>query len=265
MTESNDNLNDTKDKPLPIRIRASEQNADMQFASWVLPEVGSSHVIGLEEKPEPVAPPEAGITVLEDEVDSAAHLTLAEIEVIREQAYEEGFAKGREDGYEFGEKEGDQRGMQQGLEQAQHLIDERLALLESAIDSLKDPLEQQRSKITELMVEMVEHVAAAVIDFEVKASPDIVLKAFQSALTLLPKQVEDVVININPADQDAIENAIPRRHANWQVVADDDISQGGCTIKTGASLIEFQLDSRFQEVVEELYERLYQESEDADD
>ena len=247
------------EKPQPIRIRASEQNANVNFSTWVLPEVGSSHVIGLEAKQEEAVELDSEITVLEDEVDSSAHLTLAEIEVIREQAYEEGFAKGREDGYEFGEKEGDQRGHQQGLEKAQQEIDERLAMLQSAIDSLKDPLEQQREKMSELMVEMVEHVAAAVIDFEVKANPEIVTKAFERALTLLPKQAEDVVISINPADRDLIEDAIPRRHSNWQVVPDDDISQGGCTIKTGASLIEFQLDSRFQEVVEELYERLYED------
>jgi flagellar assembly protein FliH len=245
------------EKQQPIRIRASEQNSDFNFATWVLPEVGSSHVIGLEAKQEEVV--EADITVLEDEVDSSSHLTLAEIEVIREQAYEEGFTKGREDGNEFGEKEGDQRGYQQGMEKAQNQIDERLAMLQSAIDSLKDPLEQQREKMSELMVEMVEHVAAAVIDFEVKANPEIVTKAFQRALELLPKQVDDVVINVNPADSDLIEDAIPRRHSSWQVVCDDDISQGGCTIKTGASLIEFQLDSRFQEVVEELYERLYED------
>ena len=233
------------EKQQPIRIRASEQSSDVNFATWVLPEVGSSHVIGLEAKQEEVV--EADITVLEDEVDSSSHLTLAEIEVIREQAYEEGFAKGREDGYEFGEKEGDQRGYQHGMEKAQQQIDERLAMLQSAIDSLKDPLEQQRDKMSELMVEMVEHVAAAVIDFEVKANPEIVTKAFERALQLLPKQAEDVVINVNPADRDLIEDAIPRRHSSWQVVSDDDISQGGCTIKTGASLIEFQLDSRFQE------------------
>ena len=119
------------------------------------------------------------------------------------------------------------------------------------------------------MVEMVEHVAAAVIDFEVKANPDIIVKAFASALELLPKQAEEVVINVNPADRDQVEDAIPRRNSHWQIVSDDDISQGGCTIKSGASLIEFQLDSRFREVVEELYERLYQDpidllSEDAE-
>jgi flagellar assembly protein FliH len=75
---------------------------------------------------------------------------------------------------------------------------------------------------------------------------------------MLPKQADEVVININPEDRDLIEDAIPRRYSHWQVVPDDDISQGGLTIKTGASLIDFQLDNRFQSVVEELYERLHQ-------
>ncbi|MCJ8298427.1 MAG: hypothetical protein MJK13_05740 [Pseudomonadales bacterium] len=253
----------------PIRIRASESASDVQFSTWVLPEVGSSHVIGLETKSELADTDNADITVLEDEVDSAAHMTLAEIEVIREQAYEEGFTKGREDGYEFGEKEGEQRGLQQGLENGQQKIDQQVALLTSALQSLQDPLHQQREHLSTLMVEMVEHVAAAVIDFEVKANPDIIVKAFASALELLPKQAEEVVINVNPADRDQVEDAIPRRNSHWQIVSDDDISQGGCTIKSGASLIEFQLDSRFREVVEELYERLYQDpidllSEDAE-
>ncbi|MFT5706895.1 MAG: flagellar assembly protein FliH [Oceanospirillaceae bacterium] len=241
----------------PIRIRASEQENDVHFASWVLPEVGSSHVVGLEEKQHAVTVEDENITVLEDEVDSAAHLTLAEIEIIREQAYEEGFAKGHEDGYAFGEKEGAQRGEQQGLESGQVKIDTHVSTLCAAIDSLQDPLEQQRDKVAELMVEMVEHVAAAVIDFEVKSNPEIINKAFAKALELLPKQAKDVVINVNPQDRDVIEDAIPRRYSHWQVVSDDDISQGGCTISTGASLIEYQLDTRFQEVVEALYERLY--------
>ena len=246
------------EKP-PIRIRASELGSSVHYTSWVLPEVGSSHVIGLATKDSFSESENSQVTVLEDEVESSAHMTLEEIEVIREQAYEEGFAKGREDGYKFGEKEGDQRGLQQGLEQGQKLIDERVALLDAAILSLQDPLEDQRQKISEIMVEMVEHVAAAVIDFEVKSNPEIVLKAFASALELLPKQAEEVIININPADREHIEEAIPRRNSHWQVVSDDDISQGGCTIKTGASLIEYQLDSRFQDVVEQLYAKLYED------
>jgi flagellar assembly protein FliH len=242
---------------LPIRIRASEQVNDVQFASWVLPEVGSSHVIGLEKKDD-LLPIETDVTVLEDEVDSSAHMTLAEIEVIREQAYEEGFAKGREDGHAFGLKEGEQRGLQQGLEEAQQQIDAQLAVLEQAILSLQDPLEQQREKVAELVVEMVEHVAAAVIDYEVKANPQIISKAFKRALELLPKQVEDVIISVNPAEQDQIESMMSAKQSHWQVIGDEEISQGGCTIKSGASLIEFQLDSRFQEVVEELYEKLYE-------
>ncbi|MEH6442308.1 MAG: flagellar assembly protein FliH [Oceanospirillaceae bacterium] len=241
----------------PIRIRASEELNDVHFASWVLPEVGSSHVVGLEEKQQIAPVEDQNVTVLEDEVDSAAHLTLAEIEVIREQAYEEGFSKGREDGYAFGEKEGEQRGYQQGLEKGQIKIDAHVSTLCAAIDCLQDPLEQQREKVAELMVEMVEHVAAAVIDFEVKSNPEIISKAFAKALKLLPKQAKDVVINVNPEDREVIEDAIPRRYSNWQVISDDDISQGGCTISTGASLIEYQLDTRFQEVVETLYERLY--------
>jgi len=246
------------EKP-PIRIRASESAASMHYTTWVLPEVGSSHVIGLETKEELPETEVSEVTVLEDEVDSGARMTLADIEIIREQAYEEGFAKGREDGYQFGEKEGEQRGMQQGLSQAQALIDQKLALLDAAIASLQDPLEEQRQKVSEVMVEMVEHVAAAVIDYEVKANPEIVTKAFSSALQLLPKQADEVVVHVNPADREHIEDAIPRRHSHWQVISDDDISQGGCTIKTGASLIEFQLDSRFQDVVEQLYERLYED------
>jgi len=246
------------EKP-PIRIRASESASSVHYSAWVLPEVGSSHVIGLETKEAVDEVEESEVTVLEDEVDSSARMTLAEIEVIREQAYEEGFAKGREDGYKFGEKEGDQRGLQQGLSEGQKLIDERLLLLDAALASLQDPLEAQRQKVAEVMVEMVEHVAAAVIDYEVKANPSIVIKAFSSALELLPKQADEVVVNVNPADRVHIEDAIPRRHSHWQVISDDDVSQGGCSIKTGASLIEFELDSRFQDVVEQLYEKLYED------
>lgn len=239
----------------PIRIRASELNGDVQFTPWVLPEVGSSHVIGIETKEEvPQIDPE--ITVLEDEVDTVEHMTLADIESIREQAYEEGFAKGREDGYAFGEKEGLQRGTQQGLDSAQETIDQQMILLESAIDCMQEPLENQREQLSELMVEMVEHVAAVVIDYEVKSSPDIILKAFSSALDLLPKQSEQVDININPLDKDHVQSVIPKRNSHWNLIPDEEISRGGCSIKTGGSLIEFQLDSRFRDVIEQLYDRL---------
>ena len=63
---------------------------------------------------------------------------------------------------------------------------------------------------------------------------------------------------MNPAEQDQIKNMMSAKQSHWQVIGDEEISQGGCTIKSGASLIEFQLDSRFQEVVEELYEKLYE-------
>ncbi|MGB1239234.1 MAG: FliH/SctL family protein [Pseudomonadales bacterium] len=247
---------------VPIRIRASEQGEALSFSPWILPEVGSSHVVGLETLE--VVEDQADVTVLEDEVDTVAHMTLADIEAIREQAYEEGFAKGKEDGYAFGESEGQARGEQMGLERSQAAIDQQLELLRAAIDSLQKPIAQQQDMLCKQLVEMTEHVAAAVIDFEVKANPDIVLKAFNRAIELLPRQSESVLINVNPLDKEHLQSIIPKRHAEaWEVVADDEVSRGGCSIKTGASQIEFQLDSRFRDVVDELYVRLNDEKIDA--
>ncbi len=236
---------------LPHRIKSSEVAQALE--SWLLPEVGSSHVVGLHAKPAEEAADD--VSVVEDEI-VAEKVTLAELESIRETAHDEGYESGRAEGLALGREEGEKKGFQEGMKNAEQRIEMQIGRFQELIKSLDTPLNKQHDEFAELVTLMALKVAEAITEHQVKEIPEIVQSAVSDAIAALPAQSGEMLVKVNSEDAETVQSALESQEKRWQLVTDDQITAGGCIIVTDNSVVDHCIERRFDFVAAELKQRL---------
>lgn len=242
-----------------IRIRAEDARA---AALWTLPIVQSKHVVALQEKPVAVVQ-ETEEELLGDEYPGAK-LTLAELEKIREDAYQEGLQQGRDEGLQQGLEEGRVAGHKEGLEKAQLEIDQKAQLLSELQQQLDFPLKQLDADVERLIVDMVLELSQALLSVELQERTGVVTKAVEEAVALLPQTSGEIKILANSADLATLEPLL-KLNERWSLVEDNAIAQGGCKVTSGYGLIDNTVERRFAAAADQLKQALAQSSHDSDD
>lgn len=241
---------DKAKESMPVRIRADELKEPLKH--WLLPEVGSSHTVGLhaKEKPRP-----ADVSVVEEEI-VAEKVTLAELEQIRETAHQEGFEAGKAEGYDFGRSEGAEKGYAEGLEKAQAEIDQQLEKLDALLQAFDKPLYQQHDELVSWVTELAIQIAETVMREQVSVSSDVLTSSLQACLDQLPDASGALKVLLHPDDVQWAEPLLSAQPRAWSIVEDAGVMQGGCRVLADQSVANDLLDQRFSTVVEELRGRL---------
>jgi flagellar assembly protein FliH len=192
-------------------------------------------------------------------------LTMAELERIRQDAYEEGLKQGHEQGYidgfdkgvtegkEAGYKEGLELGKTQGHEDVKPLIEEQLTSLRGVLDSLMTPLNKVDELAEKQLVQLAVMLAEAIIYQEVKTSPDIILHTLKQSIDALNADQEKVRIHLHPNDLDLIKESYGEQTIvdnNWQLIAEPTLERGGCEVKTAQSSLDMTLKTRVKETLD---------------
>lgn len=189
------------------------------------------------------------VTVSEDDID-AEKLTLADIEEIRENAVKEGFAQGHQEGFDQGFAEGKLQGHELAMKAAEADIQQQLALLNLLSKSLAEPISDQEQQLETLMMNLVQRFAKAVIDTEIKTSPQPLLEAVKSALAELPSTVPAAEVHLHPDDLPLVASLSPQKGVQW--IADAAVERGGCLIQSDSTQIDHSVHTRFDQIVEQL-------------
>ena len=225
-----------------IRISAEDARA---AALWTLPVVQSDHVVALEQKP---------VNRVEDEVadDSvAAKLTLAELEKIREDAYQEGLQQGKADGLQQGLDEGREAGRAEGLENARAETERQQLLLKNMRQELEQPLLQVNSAVDQLVVDMVLELSRALVGEELSQRSGVVTAAVEEAVAQLPQGGGEIKVLLHPDDRLEIEPLL-ELNERWQLVDDASVARGGCKVLSGYGLIDNSVERRFEAAASQL-------------
>ena len=230
------------DNLFPVRIPASEAR---RLNAWELPDMDS----GPQGSAFQTAYQEEQVTVTDEEV-AAEKLTLAMIEQIREEAFKEGFAQGREEGFEQGKADGYKQGYEQGLASGEAEIKRQLALLDSLQSSFRQPIADQQKALENLLSNLVLRFAEAVVHAELQSSEVHIVTAVTSALNELPSTTQSCQVQVNPEDVDALERLAQRE--GFELMADESITAGGCCLVTENSRVDHTVETRFQQVAEQL-------------
>ncbi|ASM50732.1 flagellar assembly protein FliH [Pseudoalteromonas espejiana DSM 9414] len=192
-------------------------------------------------------------------------LTMAELERIRQDAYEEGLKQGHEQGYidgfekgvgegkEAGYKEGVELGKTQGQEDVKPLIEEQLTSLRSVLENLTTPLNKVDEQAEKHLVQLAVMLAEAIIYQEVKTSPDVILHTLKQSIDALNAEQEKVRIHLNPDDLALIKESYGEQTIadnNWQLIAEPTLERGGCEVKTQQSSLDMTLKTRVKETLD---------------
>ncbi|KGK41686.1 hypothetical protein LH51_12855 [Nitrincola sp. A-D6] len=230
------------DKLFPVRIPAAEAR---RLNAWALPEMDG----GPQSSAFQTAYQEETVTVVDEDV-AAEKLTLAEIEQIREDAFKEGFTQGREEGFEQGKADGYKQGHAQGLEAGESEISRQLALLDSLQASFRQPIAEQEKALESLLSNLVLRFSEAVVHAELQATEVHIVEAVSAALSELPSTTQSCQVQVNPADMDALER-LAQREA-FTLVSDESITVGGCRLVTENSRVDHTVETRLQQIAEQL-------------
>ncbi|WP_372972594.1 flagellar assembly protein FliH [Marinobacter sp.] len=206
----------------------------------------------------------------EEEVD-VKPLTAADIEAIRNSAweegreegratgYEEGFRKGAEEGREQGYREGRDTGEREGREKAEQnarsAIDEKLARLENVMAELVAPIERHQDELESALVNLATVLARAVIHRELSLDSSQVGQVVTDAVNSLPSTRENVRVRVHPSDVDWVKAVAGRLDAEVAVIGDETILAGGCKVETRHSLVDYTVEKRFQKAVQAMLEK----------
>lgn len=231
-------------------LRGGEQSA---FARWNLPSFDAEpHQVPLDrEEPEQNADadPLGAEADAEEQLQEEAPkpFTVEELEQIREEAYNEGFATGEKDGFHSGQLKGQQ--------EAKARIDSRLAELEALMGQLMEPMQAQDDQIEDMLLKLVETMVRQVVQRELKTDSSQITKVLRGALKALPMGAENIRIYLNPVDFDAAKALRERHEEKWRLLEDDQLLPGGCRLETEHSQLDATLETRLQQITEQLFEQ----------
>lgn len=196
--------------------------------------------------------------------------TLEEIESIREDAYQDGFAEGkaageakgleegRLKGAEQGHAEGYQQGLEQGLEAGRAEIDARAAQWDQLLGELISPLEAVDEQVERELVTLAMRLAQAVVQVELKTSPEAVLEALRQGINALPSQRQSVAIQASEGDKTLIANTFGEEalaQRQWQLVLEPTLTPGSLVLNTERSEVPMLGDDRLRKVLETFAQR----------
>ncbi len=177
----------------------------------------------------------------EEEVITTIGLpTAADIERINESA--------RNEGYEAGFAEG----RQAGVENHTAAMASELAKLSGLISNLQAAIASMDQTIADQVLDLALEVAAQVIRGTIKVRNDVLLPVIREAISALPLHHGHLVLYLNPADALMIREQIgdQLQQTGTQIVDDDAVTQGGCSLKAGTSEIDATIETRWKRVLE---------------
>ena len=222
------------------------------FSRWDLPSFDAEpHHIPLERAAEAAAKPaaeaEAAADPQELDVEAVKPFTVEELEQIREEAYNEGFSTGEKDGFHAGQLKGQQ--------EARNALEARLGEFEQLMGQLMAPLQQQDELIEDMLLVLLEQMLRQLLQREVMIDRTQVVTVLRGALKALPVGAENIRIYLHPSDFDAIKALRERHEESWRLLEDDSLMPGGCRVETEHSQVDATLETRLQQLLEQLQER----------
>ncbi|KXS34129.1 MAG: Flagellar assembly protein [Idiomarina sp. T82-3] len=203
----------------------------------------------------------------EPEEEKPEPLTAQQLEEIREAAREEGFKAGFEQGHQEGLEKGHEEGVEQGREKGFHagfeqgLADGKAQMSEAeqalieVMNGLAAPTQQLTETLRKELLELVFTLTRTACLNEPLHNENIVNKAFQQALEVLPVTDQRVIIHLNPDDIEVIQASLGEeelKEKGWLLSKDELLERGGCRVTTESSSVDYSLASRVDLIFEKL-------------
>jgi len=163
--------------------------------------------------------------------------TVEEIEALQKQAYEEAVIEGRAEG------------VKQGLQE----MALKAKQLQKAFNFLQQPLNELDKEVEQQLTELAIILAEQLLQKESKLDAQHIQNLVHNSLEYLPVKSRDIQVRLNADDIALLNQAeIDTNEQSWVCVADNSVTPGGCIIESAASHIDATVETRVQQLVEQL-------------
>lgn len=164
----------------------------------------------------------------------AALATVAEVENIRQQAYDEG----RDAGYAAG--------MQQARSEA-----EKINVL---MQGLQDELNQTDEQVAQSLLDLSLEIANKMVCEILQVKPEVILKIVSDAISNLPHFNQNAHLILQPEDAELVRQHMGEHlsHSGWKIFTDPQIRRGGCRVETAHSHVDATTEARWKCIVESI-------------
>lgn len=173
--------------------------------------------------------------------------TLAEIETLRQDAYDEGF--------KLGQAEGFKQGLTNGLKNGEVRIQQQLKTL---IEEFAAPMKAQEDRIEKALLELTLEISKGIIKRELSIDSTCVLTILEHIFTEIDDQEQKFRIQLNPMDLNTVSQNLLTQHGDqtrYQLIEDKKITQGGCIVRSDAHYIDARIETRLNKTLDQVYER----------
>lgn len=198
--------------------------------------------------------------------DKPQPMTAEQLQILSEEARQEGYAEGYAEGLKKGTDQGLEKGTKQGQKKA---YDETKADLMDTQNRLRgiaqclfEPMQQQTELLENTLVDMAMMLAKNLIQQEITQSPIVLFNVVQRAVSALPVGEKNITIILNDADADLMENVLTAKKSSWKIERDNQVTSGGCMVKTENSFIDYEIENRLKQYLDEV---MYQGDDGVDD
>jgi len=225
-------------------------NKGQAFSAWLAPEVNDGQIVQAEKLKE--RGPRGEIINVDKNTIIYNKMTVAQLEKITTQAYDDI----REQAYKKGFEQGQKEGQKKGLAASKHLLTQQAQSLQRVSDTLLHLIAGQDNAIEQALVNTAVSIAGSVLRRELLLDSSHIEHIVHEAVAKLPLDAENITVFLSEPDIALLkDNAqIPDE---WQLRADRSLSSGGCRISTRQSIVEFSLEQQFEQTVDDLVSQGY--------
>lgn len=159
--------------------------------------------------------------------------TVEEIEALQKQAYEEA----RQDG------------LKKGLEEMKLKSDKLLSMF----NFMQHPLDEMDKQVEHQLADLAILLATQLLKKESSLDAQHIHTLVHEALEYLPVKSRDIRVRLNPADISLLNQAnVDINNQSWACVPDQTVTAGGCVIESETSHIDASVETRVQQLVDQL-------------
>jgi len=182
-------------------------------------------------------PPELKGNIVGMQDEAIRPQTVEEIEALQKQAYDEAV------------KAGHTEGIKQGLQE----MTNKARQLQKAFNFLQQPLNELDKQVEQQLTELAILLAEQLLQKESKLDAQHIQNLVHNSLEYLPVKSRDIQVRLNADDIALLNQAeIDTNEQSWNCVADNSVTPGGCIIESAASHIDATVETRVQQLVDQI-------------
>lgn len=176
---------------------------------------------------------------VKDQGEQEARDPEAELQALRQRAWDEAF----------------QAGEAAGLAAAEEMIAAQTAALNTVLKALTKPMQDLDRQVEAELLELVRAVARQLVRRELRTEPGEVVGVIRAGLDALPSAATDVVVKLHPEDAALVRERLQPSAGEtpWTIQSDPVLERGSCRITSGTSQVDGRLETRLGRVIASLF------------